>query len=304
MASPNNQSDDSLDNCVIPPAIPASELPNLLFRREQQAEREIYEYMEWQAPDEKVQHAERVATESVLGRRIDAWDVHTDQQRWWVMTSPINLYSQELFPSLDYAISFHVGITARVMSKPEPGVPRAEQAMLAPAWRRWEQAAEALEEADEAEEFQSVGMRCREALVTLAKSMASPEMVPSDEVAPKAADFIGWSELIANHVARGESAEFVRGYLKATSKSGWKLVSWLTHTSSATQADAIMAIEVTQHILATYGTAFFRHQRGIPDRCTQCGSYKVGLWIEDPRNPEAKSRLRCQICETLLDEPH
>ena len=85
---------------------------------------------------ENVQHAERVTTEFVLGRRVDAWDVYTDQHRWWVITSPTNLYSQELFPSLDYAISFHVGVTARIMSEPDSGVSETVQSMMASAWRQ------------------------------------------------------------------------------------------------------------------------------------------------------------------------
>jgi hypothetical protein len=87
----------------------------------------------------------------------------------------IAIESQKLFPSLDYTISFHVGVTTRMMSQPDPGVPEAEGTLLPPAWRRWEQEAEELQEADEAEEFQSVGMRCRECLVAMVKSLADHE---------------------------------------------------------------------------------------------------------------------------------
>jgi hypothetical protein len=109
---------------TIPPAIPHDQLPNLLFKRDRAAEKSIREYVEWQASDEKVVHAEKVATEFVMGRKLEAWDVRTNKGRWWVITSPTNLYSQELFPSLDYTISFHVGVTTRMMSEPEPDAPR------------------------------------------------------------------------------------------------------------------------------------------------------------------------------------
>ncbi len=291
-----------LDDCTIPPAIPRASLPNLLFNRDQQAESEIRRYVEWQAHDESVQHAERVTTEVVLGRRLDAWDVHTDKGRWWVITSPTNLYSQELFPSLDYAISFHVGVTARVVSQPDSGVSPAEEALMASAWRRWEQAAEALEEAEEAEDFQSVGMRCRECLIAMVKEVAAPEMVPSGETAPQRSNVVTWCELIANNVARGESAQHVRGYLKAISKSGWQMVNWLTHTSGATQADAVFALDSTQHVLSMFGTALFRHVRGIPDRCPKCGSYRIGLWKSDAEDDDAESVVRCQACGTFCDQ--
>jgi len=281
------------EDCTIPPKIPMSVLPNLMSKRDQQAEGQIRDYVEWQAAGEIVAYAERITMEFVLGRKIEAWDVYTDKARWWVITSPTNLYSQELFPSLDYAISFHIGVTARVMSEPASGVHELEQALMTSAWRKWEQTAEVLDEADEAEDFQAVGMRCRECFVAMVKEVAKPEMVPVGLAPPQRSNFIDWSELIANYIARGDSAQHVRGYLKAISKSGWQLVSWLTHASGATRADAMLSVEVTQHVLATFGTALFRHNRGIPDRCQQCGSYKMGLWAPDH---ETESIAKCQMC--------
>ena len=299
MARSNKPAKPYAEDCVIPPALPASALPNLLFKRDQVAERNIREYVEWQAKGETVEHAERVATEFVLGRRLDAWDVYTDQRRWWVITSPTNLYSQELFPSLDYTLSFHVGVTARMMSEPDPGVPELAQMLMASAWRRWEQATEALDEAEEAEDFQSVGMRCRESLVAMVKEVAAPEMVPNGGAEPKRGDFKEWARLIADHVAHGQSAKDVRGYLKAISQSGWQLVCWLTHASGATRADAILVVEVTQHVLATFSTALFRHTHAIPERCGLCGSYKIGLWAPDG---DTEPVPRCQACGAVCEE--
>lgn len=281
--------------CTIPPAIPDAELPNLLFKRDHRAEMRIREYVEWQAPDEKVTHAEKVTTEYVFGRKLEGWDVRTDQGRWWVITSPTNLYSQELFPSLDYTISFHVGVTARMMSEPEAGVPAVEQAVISAAWRRWEQAARVLDEAEEAEDFQSVGMRCRECFISMVKTISSSEMVPTGMEHPKRSDVIRWCELIADHVAHGASAEYVRKYLKSISKSGWQLVNWLTHASGATRADAILALELTQHALGTFGTAILRFDRGIPDRCPNCGSYKVAL-LPHPEEEQTDPVPSCEAC--------
>lgn len=292
--SPNEAGAPLANDCVLPPILPLSMLPNLTVERDRQAEAHIREYVEWQAEDELVEHAERVTTEFVLGRRLDAWDVHTDKERYWVITSPTNLYSQEFFPSVDYALSLHVGLTARVMSKPDPGVPDLEKTLLASSWRRWEQTAELLDEAEEAEDFQAIGMRCRECLVAMVKEVATPDLLQADTLAPKRSDVVAWCELIANDVAHGESAQHVRGYLKAISKSGWQLVNWLIHASGATRADAILAVEATQHILGTFGTALFRRDRGIPDRCRSCGSYKIELWT--PNHGEIEVVARCQTC--------
>jgi hypothetical protein len=286
--------------CTIPPAIPDTALPALILKRDLDAETAIRNYVEGesQLDGDKVTHAERITTEYALGQKYEAWDVRTTKGRWWVITSPTNLYSQELFPSLDYTISFHIGVTARVMSRATPRVERMEETLLAAAWRKWQQAAEALDEAEEPEDFQSVGMRCRESLIAMVKTLAKPEMVAPGDAAPKRADVSAWSERIADHIAHGSSAKYVRGYMKASAKSGWDLVSWLTHASGATRVDAIMALEATQHTLATYSTAVFRHNHGIPDRCPSCGSYQIGL-RQNPDDPVAESVPGCRACGWL-----
>ena len=190
---------------------------------------------------------------------------------------PDEPYSQELFPSLDYTISFHVGVTLRIMSRARPGVEPMEEALLAAAWRKWQQAAEALDEAEEPEDFQAVGMRCREALVAMVRKLGKPDTVQNGTTMPKRSDVPAWADLIANHVAHGSGAKTVRHYMKTVAKSCWELVSWLTHASSATKADAVLALEATHHALEAFSTAVFRQLHGIPDRCPSCGSYQIGL---------------------------
>src|SRR2546426_1113268 len=224
--------------CVIPPAIPDTALPDLVLERDLDSEAAIRSYVEHEG-HEQVTHAERIRTEYALGRKYDAWDVRTTKGRWWVITSPTNLYSQELFPSLDYTISFHVGVTARMMSRSRPGVEPMEAALLPAAWRKWQQAGEALDEAEEPEDFQAVGMRCRESLIAMVRKLGRPEMVRAGVEPPKRSDVSACADLIANHVARGDSAKYVRGYMKAGAKSAWGLVNWLTHASGATKADAV-----------------------------------------------------------------
>ena len=103
------------DDCVIPPALPAAALGDFVLNAGGTESDRIRSYVEWQAPDETVLHLEKVASESIFGQPMDGWDVQTDKERWWVITNPTNLYSQKLFPSLDYTFSFHVGIQTRMM---------------------------------------------------------------------------------------------------------------------------------------------------------------------------------------------
>ncbi|WP_246804396.1 hypothetical protein [Mesorhizobium mediterraneum] len=47
---------------------------------------EVREYFEWQAPDLEVAFMQKVYSEAVLNTRHDVWDIHTNKDRWWVIT--------------------------------------------------------------------------------------------------------------------------------------------------------------------------------------------------------------------------
>jgi hypothetical protein len=79
--------------------------------------RSIRQYFESQVDDETIEHLEKVASEQIFGRTHDVWDVHTDKDRWWVVTDFTNLYSQRDFRSMDYVISFHIGLMARIVAR-------------------------------------------------------------------------------------------------------------------------------------------------------------------------------------------
>jgi hypothetical protein len=257
--------------------------------------KEIGDYVEWQARGEKVQHAEKIKTEHLLGRAYECWDVHTQRERYWVITTPTNLYSQELFPSLDYTLSFHVGVMLRVEAGQKGAPDAAHSRRLLAVWRRWEEASVALEVSEEAEEFQAVGMRCRECLIQLVRSVGKAEMVPEGQEAPQRSNVIAWAEHIANTVAPGASAEDLRGHLKSIAKSTWQLAQWLTHASNAAKWDAASVLDATQAAIVAFGSAVMRYESGSPDRCPNCGSYNVAVGY----NPDAQRQYisACQKCD-------
>ena len=209
-------------------------------------------YMEWQAPDEKVRHLEKVKTESVYGEKMEAWDVRTDKGRWWVITNPTNLYSQELFPSLDYTLSFHVGVMTRVSQRNMSTEQVDAHDRINAIWNKLARARSTLFEAEKVEDFQSVGMKCRECLLFLVKSIADSKMVPKGKEKPQKGNFIEWCEIIADHVAAGGSNERLRAYLKTVSKSTWQLVSWLTHAQHASKFDGCIAVDATENVLLAF----------------------------------------------------
>jgi len=279
--------------CTIPPP-PVKHILSSYTMSNPISKRAVSDYVEIQAR-EKVQHAERVMTEHVLGHDHDCWDVHTDKDRYWVITSPTNLYSQHYFPSLDFTLSFHIGVMLRVTALQRGAPTRAHKSRFTPVWRRWEQAAESYDEAEEAEDFQAVGMRCRETLIQFVRVLAKPEMVPAGQEAPKRADVVGWTNLIANNIAPGDRNSYVRGHLKAIAKSAWDLANWLTHQGGATRPDAEIVLDATRTVIDTFGTAVMRHESGAPEKCPECGSYSLDVGFE----PELMPRpyiLECENC--------
>jgi len=286
-------------DCVIPPRV-ADEVLNrfTLGRNEKEAIR-ISEYVEWRcAKDkEKVTYLEKVLTEHILGVRHDCWNVRTDKQRYWVITNPTNLYSQELFPSVDYTLSFHLGLMLRMESMRKGAKDERTGGRLAAAFRRWEQAAEMLDRAEESEEIQAVGMRCRECLLAFVRSVANPSMVPAGQPAPKAGDFLHWSELIADTIAQGGSASEIRGYLKAAARSTWQLTAWLTHAANAVRYDGTLAVDATYAVLNAFGAALLRHERPTSDRCARCGSLRIEI-VDYPESSTGQA-VGCQSCGFL-----
>ncbi len=235
----------------------------------------IRSYVEDQA-HEQVVHLEKAASERVGPVRHDIWDVHCAHSRWWVITEPVHFYSQEDFKSRDVALTFHLGLSLRASYLHDRSVPVAPEpaAVLAGSWRRWEQAFETYDAGDEAENFQAVGVRLRECLVSFIAETSSDELVPTGQAAPKAADFKAWSELLANRLAEGGSNAHLRSYLKKLAVEIWEYVNWLTHAKNAIRMDAEIGLKAVEHLLGTFTAARMRLAQQ-PLRCGSCGSYHL-----------------------------
>ncbi len=118
-------------------------------------------------------------------------------------------------------------------------------------------------------------MRCRECLLEFVRAASDDDLVPADREPPARADFIHWTELIANALAPGKHNADLRAHLKAAAKITWQLVSWLTHAQTANRFDAMMALHATESVLVDFSIAVNRLQLGTPDRCPSCSSYQM-----------------------------
>jgi len=132
----------------------------------------------------------------------------------------------------------------------------------------------AYDSGDEAENFQAVGVRLRECLVSFIGETISDEMVPEGQEPPKQADFKGWTELLANTLAGGDANAHLRSYLKKVSVETWAYVNWLTHAKNAIRMDAEIGLKTVEHLLGVFTAA--RQRLGQNRlRCAACGSYQV-----------------------------
>src|SRR5260370_35962660 len=127
-------------------------------------------YMASQAPDLEITFLQKMHVENVLDHQHHVWDVHCDsdkggKERWWVITNPANLYSQEQFPNMDLAITFHVGLCLRIPRTEKPKLEDIPLEPFAACFRMLSEASDALRSAQEASDYQAIGVRCRDAMV-------------------------------------------------------------------------------------------------------------------------------------------
>lgn len=235
----------------------------------------VLSYVESQSADDRVVHVEKVATEAVGSVVHDIWDVHCSKSRWWVVSNPMNLYSQDDFKSRDVVLTFHVGLMLRVATQHNVPITGEAATLLPQAWRMWEQATDTLSTAREAEDFQAVGVRLREAMVSYAGEVQDDVMVPDGVEPPKSADVIGWTNLLTDHLAGGSSSGQLRSYLKKLTRETWDYVNKLTHAKSATRWDAEIGAAAVSHFLSVVTATTMRWAAGEQLRCADCGSYRV-----------------------------
>lgn len=141
------------------------------------------------------------------------------------------------------------------------------------AWRRVEAARDAIESAREAEDFQAIGIICREALIAFAREHQTAAWVNVPDAPPKAADFKGWTNVFAQSLATGR----MRRYLSDVAAKTWDIAVSLQHDANATVWDAELLIAATAHVLDVFSTSIVKLQRKPPARCPRCGSYKLGI---------------------------
>jgi hypothetical protein len=173
-------------------------------------ERHIREYVNSQSRDDEVTLVQKIGTRKVLGRAHDLYDVRTKRGRWWVISDPTNLYSQDDFPQIEMALTFHLGVSTMLADKGRRERGEAMPKRLVGAFRRFESAVDAYNDADEAEAFQGVAIRCREALLALVRDEAKVVTLPTAEARPQVANFKAWARLLVRELSSRAGTDLSR----------------------------------------------------------------------------------------------
>jgi hypothetical protein len=235
----------------------------------------VRDYMEGQAPDLTVEFVQKVYEENIVNHIHAVWDVHTNKDRWWVITNPMNLYSQEQFPNMDYTVTFHVGLCIRIPRSEKQKVSDLPIEPFAAVYRELSDAQDSLLRAKSVADYKAIGVKCRETLLAFAGVAQTVMPWTSTEERPQRANFKAWVDHICSVILQGPTHEHRRALFKSLLDSAWKFTNWLTHSSASHIGDAEAAIEVTGTGTEMCMSAIIAHIRGVPDECPACGSQRL-----------------------------
>ncbi|MFD2027636.1 hypothetical protein [Promicromonospora aerolata] len=257
-------------------------------------ERHIRQYVEGQIRDDDtpVTLVQKVESRRLWGQVHDIYDVHTTEDRWWVITAMTNLYSQAEFPKLDTAFTFHLGLMMQLQERDRVEIDEDSAREVLGAWRRYRAAVDAMNDAREAEDYQAVGVKCREALIAFGVQHQAAEWLPDQAAPPKRADFKGCTDRYAQALATGR----FRRYLKEIAAKAWDLAVGLQHDANATAWDAEITLDAIGHVLDVYSIAIRKTKMDPPSRCPACESYRF-VTDGDLAEREGKSGwLSSEVC--------
>jgi hypothetical protein len=288
---------DKKDGCIVPShPVPAQELSRYSAERDPHSEQDIANYVEGQAPDETVQNVEKIKQEVVLGDLYEIWDVTTDKDRWWVITNLTNLYSQRHFPSLDYTLSFHIGLMMRLRSR-SASANSEEPTPFDEVFRRQEQARNRHDSAVEPEDYQAVGMQLRECLISLVGVLRRRVPTNANIERPQDANFISWSAVLMDELCGGNSNKELRQHLKNTAKETWQLVNWLTHDRSANQTASSIAIHACDTVVGHFVQILERKRTDRTNQCPVCKSRDIRTHFDISIDPDGDYYTTCGVCD-------
>lgn len=250
-----------------------------------------------------------------MGDTVTVWNVKTDNDGdWWVVEGdkmPMNLYPQHAYYfSADEVYSFHVGLMERMQASREQYNPEdyVEAMTLgteiaAVLFRKLKNIALLSDDAREIEDFQAIGVQCREILIELGNSIYTPDMAGDEEQA-QASNFKRKAELFVRFYMAGSDNSDYRSIIKKITEATWDYACKLTHSQSSTYYEASTCVSLIMSLVGTYEN--IRQKQNDPvssHKCRNCKSKKLSVVSVDTTDDSQikKLQLRCEECNTLTE---
>lgn len=272
---------------------------------------EIVEYVEEQHEYKcKVVSAKVEQHFEDLGFKVNVWNVKTDREgAWWVVEGeklPMNLYPQEAFyMSSDEVYSFHIGLMNRMLKakdeyNPEDYIKAATlEGEIAPVLlRKLKNLAIQIDLAKEVEDFQSIGVQCREILIELGNNIYQPIMAGEDEQ-PQKSNFKKKAELFVEFYLNNSDSSDYRNYIKKITEATWDYACKVTHSQNTTFYEASSCVALIISLISVYENIRQKVYDPISQyMCKHCKSKKLSI-IGDEHDKDSivsKLYLRCEEC--------
>ena len=272
---------------------------------------DVKKYVEWQSQHKcKVLSAKPEQKFNDLGTEVTVWNVKTDTDgAWWVVegdTVPMNLYPQDAYYfGTDEVYSFHMGIMQRMSSAqaeydPDDYIEAATLgAEIAPQiLRKLRGIASLIDSATEIEDFQAIGVQCREILIELGNHVYAPHMA-GDSEQPQGSNFKKKTELSIQFYLKGSENADYRSIIKKLTEATWDYANKLTHSSSATYYEASTCVSLCISLVGTYENVLQKIHDPISQcSCSVCKSKKLSVQdVETEDDGIIKSlQLLCNEC--------
>lgn len=241
-----------------------------------------------------------------LGTDVNVWNVKTEGEAYWIVEgeeAPMNLYTQGAnYLSADEAYSYHMGITQRLnidfrnsFKHIIDEIPLDIQ-QLKSINRKLNMAAEKLSVNLEPEEFQAIGLICRESLIDLGKELSkrNPEIIKNKDI--KASDFKSIANEFINLYIPEENNSDLRNYSRKIVDIAWSYNSTIVHSPNKTYPDVKIALLFTSALVSLFENLFLKFI-GFDNEltCSECGSKNIEFI-------EGENEILIAVCNSCNNE--
>lgn len=253
-----------------------------------EAEKQIKEYFKSFRDIGRIINIKCEETFKDLGVDVNVWNVKTSKGAYWVVegeTAPMNLYTQDAhYFSADEAYSFHMGITQRLSKRHQDNFKHIideiplDIARLKSINRKLNMASEKLSIDLEPEEFQAIGLICRESLVELSKELCKRNKELIESKGFKTSDFKNVSNEFIDLYIPGSNNTELRNHSRKLVDIAWSYNSSIVHSPNKTYPDVKIALLFTSSVVSLLENLFFKYI-GFDNEpvCPKCGSKKIDI---------------------------